>query len=345
MGIGAEYYDLNILWFILIAVLYTGYFLLEGFDFGVGILLPFLGKNDTQRRVVINTIGPHWDGNEVWLITAGGATFAAFPHWYATLFSGFYFPLFLMLLALIMRGIAFEFRSKDESPLWRSFWDWSIFAGSLIPAMLWGVAFSNFVLGVPIDANMNYVGGFWNLLNPFALVGGLVSLFGFTLHGAAYLGLKTTGKLREEARRIGMLVWIPSVIVLIVFTVMSYFQTDILTKLGVNPGPVPIGALIALLVSGWFIRQKQEAWAFIMTSSAVVLSVITIFMQLFPRVMVSSLNPDWSLTISNAASGTYTLQVMSIVALIFVPIVLTYQIWSYWVFRKRLSENTEHLEY
>lgn len=337
--------DLNILWFILIAVLYMGYFLLEGFDFGVGILLPFLGKSDTQRRVIINTIGPHWDGNEVWLITAGGATFAAFPHWYATLFSGFYFPLFLMLLALIIRGVAFEFRSKDDHPLWRSFWDWAIFTGSLIPALLWGVAFSNLVRGVPIDANMNYVGGFWNLLNPFALIGGLVSLFGFTLHGAVFLGLKTTGKLREEARRIGLRVWVPAIVVLVGYTVASYFQTDILTKLGVNPGPVPIGAVIALLVSGWFIRQRYEAWAFIMTSLAVLLSVITIFMQLFPRLMVSSLNPDWSLTITNAASGTYTLQVMSIVALVFVPIVLTYQIWAYWVFRKRLSEKTEHLEY
>ena len=164
--------DLNILWFILIAVLYTGFFVLEGFDYGVGILLPFLGKDDTRRRIIINSIGPFWDANEVWLLTAGGATFAAFPHWYATLFSGFYLALFLLLVALILRGVAFEFRSKDENPRWRNFWDWMIFVGSFLPALLVGVAFSNLVRGVPIDANMNYVGGFWNLLNPYALLGG-----------------------------------------------------------------------------------------------------------------------------------------------------------------------------
>src|SRR5512133_333243 len=174
--------DLNTLWFILIAILYIGYFVLEGFDLGVGILLPFLGKTDQKRRMLINTIGPHWDGNEVWLLTAGGATFAAFPNWYATLFSGFYLPLFLILLALIVRGVAFEFRGKDDDPRWRSLWDWSIFAGSAIPALLWGVAFTNIVEGVPIDGNMQYVGGFFNLLNPYALLGGLVSLAAFTLY-------------------------------------------------------------------------------------------------------------------------------------------------------------------
>src|SRR5512133_1561445 len=174
--------DLNTLWFILIAILYIGYFVLEGFDLGVGILLPFLGKTDQKRRMLINTIGPHWDGNEVWLITAGGATFAAFPNWYATLFSGFYLPLFLILMALIVRGVAFEFRSKDDDPRWRSLWDWSIFTGSLVPSLLWGVAFTNLVRGVPIDQNMMYVGGFFNLLNPYALLGGLVSLAAFTLY-------------------------------------------------------------------------------------------------------------------------------------------------------------------
>ena len=179
--------DLNIVWFILIAVLWTGYFALDGFDLGVGILLPFLGKDDTRRRIILNTIGPHWDGNEVWLITAGGATFAAFPGWYATLFSGFYLPLFLILIALILRGIAFEFRSKDENPRWRSLWDWCAFNGSLVTAILWGVAFANFIRGVPIDGELQYAGGFWNLLNPFALLGGLVSVTGLILYGSAFL--------------------------------------------------------------------------------------------------------------------------------------------------------------
>ncbi|NTW11644.1 MAG: cytochrome d ubiquinol oxidase subunit II, partial [Chlorobiaceae bacterium] len=191
--------DLQTIWFILITVLFTGFFFLEGFDFGVGILLPFMSRDDRERRTVINTIGPFWDGNEVWLITAGGAMFAAFPEWYATLFSGFYIALLLMLVALILRGVAFEFRSKHDNPAWRAFWDWSIFTGSAIPALLWGVAFANFIRGVPIDQSMNYAGGFFNLLNPYALVCGLASLSIFTLHGAVFLTLKTTGSLQKRA--------------------------------------------------------------------------------------------------------------------------------------------------
>lgn len=337
--------DLNTLWFILIAVLYIGYFVLEGFDFGVGILLPFLGKGDSRRRVLLNTIGPHWDGNEVWLVTAGGATFAAFPHWYATLFSGFYLPLFLLLLALIVRGVGLEFRSKLDSQRWRAAWDWAIYIGSLVPAFLWGVAFANFVKGVPIDAGMNYVGGFLNLLNPYALLGGLVSLLGFTLHGAVYISLKTTGALIEEARRVALRVWPLALLALTLFTVVTYLTTDIISKLGVNPGPVPIGAVVALLVTGWFIREKRDGWAFFFTSMAVVLATATIFLTLYPRLLISSLNPAWSLTIYNAASSAYTLRVMSIIALVFVPIVMIYQGWSYWVFRKRISEKVEMLEY
>jgi len=192
--------DLNTFWFMLVAVLFIGYFFLEGFDYGVGILLPFLAKDDQGRRVILNTIGPHWDGNEVWLLTAGGAIFAAFSGWYATLFSGFYLALVLMLVGLIVRGVALEFRSKDENPTWRETWDWLIFAGSLIPALLWGVALANIVKGVPIDASKNYVGGFFNLLNPYALLGGLTSLAGFTLHGAIFLCLKTTDDLDAAER-------------------------------------------------------------------------------------------------------------------------------------------------
>ncbi len=337
--------ELNSLWFALIAVLYIGYFVLEGFDFGVGILLPFLGKNDVQRRVIINTIGPHWDGNEVWLITAGGATFAAFPHWYATLFSGFYFPLLLILVALILRGVAFEFRSKDENPLWRSFWDWAIFGGSFVPALLWGVAFANFIRGVPIDSSMNYVGGFWNLLNPYALLGGVVSLLGFVLHGAIFLTLKTDNILLERTRLAARRVWPPVLILVIAFVIFTYFQTDILSRPGVIPGLMPVVAVLALLACGWFIYQKRNGWAFFMNSLAIVFSALTIFLALYPRVLVSSLKPEWSLTIANSASGPATLKVMSIVALIFVPVLLAYQGWSYWVFRNRVSEKKESLEY
>lgn len=333
--------DLNTLWFILVAVLFIGFCILEGFDYGVGMLLPFLGRGDRERRAIINTIGPVWDGNEVWVLTAGGAIFAAFPNWYATLFSGFYLALFLMLFALIVRAVAFEFRSKDQHPAWRALWDWMIFVGSAIPALLWGVALGNLLRGVPIDANMQYVGGFFNLLNPYALIGGLATLSMFLLHGALFLNLKTEGALRERAlaatKRIGPV----TTVLVFLFVFATPFMTDAFERLGYDPGVVPIAAGGALLAAGWLVSQGRTGWAFVMTSLSIALSVITIFMALFPRVMVSSLNPDWSLTIYTASSSQYTLGVMSIVALIFVPIVLGYQAWSYWVFRQRVSVQSD----
>ncbi len=336
--------DLNTLWFILISILFTGFFFLEGFDYGVGILLPFMSKDDKKRRVVINTIGTFWDGNEVWLVTAGGAMFAAFPHWYATMFSGFYLALVLMLVALILRGVAFEFRSKKESPIWRNTWDWLLFAGSLIPAFLWGVAIANLIHGVPIDAEMNYIGGFFDLLNPYTIMGGLASVSLFTLHGAIFLNLKTTNELRDKSKQFAIRLWLPTVILIFAFVIYGYFATDMFTRLGVNPGIVPLLAGVALLISGWFVRKDRSGWAFIMTGLTIALSTITIFIGLYPRVMVSSLNEAWSLTIYTASSSEYTLTVMSIIALIFFPIVLVYQGWTYWVFRKRISVDSE-LEY
>ncbi|HPH96468.1 MAG TPA: cytochrome d ubiquinol oxidase subunit II [Anaerolineaceae bacterium] len=336
--------DLPTIWFILIAVLYTGYFVLEGFDFGVGILLPFLGQTDLRRRVIINTIGPHWDGNEVWLLTAGGATFAAFPQWYATLFSGFYLPLFLILLALIFRGVAFEFRSKDENPRWRSLWDWAIFLGSFLPALLWGVAFANFMIGVPLDGQMNYVGGFWNLLNPYALVGGLLSLTVFTLQGAIFLSLKTEGKLMEMAKRVAGRVWVAAIVLAAAFTAWTFFATGLQQK-GVVMMALPVVAAALLLAAGLFVRQGRTGLAFILNSLAIVLGVVTVFALIFPNALISNPAPEFSLTIWKAASSNLTLTVMSVVALIFVPIVLAYQGWTYWIFRKRLVEKAEHLEY
>ena len=343
--------DLNTLWFILIAVLYIGFFLLEGFDFGVGILLPFLSKDkntaevDRKRRVMINTIGPHWDGNEVWLLTAGGATFAAFPHWYATLFSGFYLALLLLLLALIVRGVAFEFRSKDENPRWRRLWDACIFLGSAIPALLLGVAFANLVRGVPIDTEMNYVGGFFNLLNPYALLAGTASVLIFTLYGAIFISLKTTGDLVEHARAAAWRLWPVVVGAMLLLLVSTYWATDILTRIGINPGIIPITGFAATLVTGYFLRKRLEGWAFAMTAVSIAVTLVTLFMILFPRVMVSSLDPAFSLTIYNASSSPYTLRVMTIIALTFVPVVLAYQAWSYWVFRKRIGGKAESLTY
>jgi cytochrome d ubiquinol oxidase subunit II len=336
--------DLNTLWFVLIAVLFTGFFVLEGFDYGVGILLPFVAKSDAERRRVINTIGPVWDGNEVWILTGGGAIFAAFPHWYATLFSGFYLALFLILAALILRGVAFEFRSKDERPAWRAFWDRAIFLGSLLPSLLWGVALANLLKGVPIDASKHYVGGFFDLLSPYTLVAGLASLSLFVTHGAVFLHLKSTDPIRARSlaaiKRIGP----AATVLLLLFVAGTYAWTDVYARLGLNPGLVPLAALGALVSAGYLIHRESMGWAFVMTTLAIVLSVATLFMALFPRVMVSSLDPAWSLTIYNAASTPYTLRIMSVVAGIFVPIVLAYQGWTYWVFRHRVTAETK-LEY
>jgi cytochrome d ubiquinol oxidase subunit II len=336
--------SLNTIWFILIAVLFIGFFFLEGFDYGVGILLPFLGKNDNERRAIINTIGPFWDGNEVWVITAGGAMFAAFPEWYATLFSGFYLALVLMLFALILRGVSFEFRSKIEDPRWRRFWDWAFFGGSAIPALLWGVAIANLLKGVPINADFQFTGNFFSLLSLYTIVGGLVTLSVFTLHGAIFLSLKADPQIAERAHNVASVVAWPTVGVVALLVVLSYFDTDLFTRLGVNPGLTALGAGVALIAAGLLVRARQPGWAFIATGLAIVLTVATVFRGLYPRVMVSSLNPDWSLTITNASSSPYTLKAMTIVAAIFVPIVLIYQGWTYYVFRGRVMMD-HHLEY
>jgi cytochrome d ubiquinol oxidase subunit II len=334
--------DLQTLWFILIGVLFTGFLFLEGFDYGVGILLPFVAKKDNERRIVVNSIGPVWDGNEVWLLTAGGAMFAAFPNWYATLFSGFYLALFLILLALIVRGVAFEFRSKDNNPRWRSLWDSAIFVGSLIPALLWGVAFGNILRGVAIDASMTYVGSFFDLLNPFALVGGLVTLTLFILHGALFLQLKTDGVIQERAERLARRFWLPVTLLAVVFVAFSAFETDILKHVNVVNVLGLVVAVAALMGTGYSIFHARYGRAFVGTGLTVVGVVALIFGTLFPRVMPSTLGFD--LTIYNASSSTYTLQVMTVIALTVVPIVLAYQVWTYWVFRKRLTTES-HLEY
>jgi cytochrome d ubiquinol oxidase subunit II len=328
--------DLNTLWFILITVLFTGFFFLEGFDYGVGILLPLLGKDDTDRRVIINTIGPVWDGNEVWLITAGGAMFAAFPNWYATLFSGFYIALVLMLLALIVRGVAFEFRSADKHPTWRAAWDWAIFVGSLIPALLWGVAMANLLKGVPIGETMAFEGNFWSLISPVTLLGGLAGLTIFVLHGALFLMLKTEGEVKERAGKVASRLWISA---LVIVGLLGVFGSAESGRSGL--WIIAILVVAALIAAAGLLAKKREGIAFILSGLAIAVSNVMLFVALFPNVMISSLNADWSLTIYNASSSPYTLRTMSIVALIFVPIVLAYQGWTYWVFRKRLNRESE----
>jgi cytochrome d ubiquinol oxidase subunit II len=339
-----SYESLQILWFILIAILWIGFFFLEGFDFGVGMLLPFLGKKDEERRAIINSIGSVWDGNEVWLLTAGGATFAAFPHWYATMFSGFYLALFLLLVGLILRGISFEYRSKDAAPAWRNRFDWMIAIGSFMSALLLGAAFANLARGVPINEDMMFTGNLFTLLNPYGLLGGLTTVAIFLLHGANFLGLKLEGELRERVNVFARNLWVVTTSLYIVFGVFTY-AAGFWARGIVNPGIIPITAVVVLLVARYFIHQKMEGWSFIMVALNIVLTQVTFFSMTFPNVMLSTTNPAYSLTIYNASSSQYTLTVMSIIALIFVPIVLAYQGWTYYMFRKRISNDKKELVY
>jgi cytochrome bd ubiquinol oxidase subunit II len=324
--------ELTTVWFSLIAILWAGYFLLEGFDFGVGMLLPVLGRDDRERRLLINTIGPVWDGNEVWLLVAGGATFAAFPEWYATLFSGFYLPLLLILVALILRGVAFEYRGKRDDATWKRRWDWCITGGSLVPAVLWGVAFGNIIRGVRLDASHEYVGGFFALLNPYALLGGLTTLALFLLHGAVFLALKTDGEIRQRAGALAAWLAFPAIAVAGGFLLWtSLAHNDLAGAL------LSVAAAAALIGATLAARFRREGWAFLATGATIVLATFALFVTLFPNVMPSSIDPAYSLTVHNASSTAYTLKVMTWVAVAFTPIVLAYQGWTYWVFRKRLT--------
>ncbi|MFI1076117.1 cytochrome d ubiquinol oxidase subunit II [Streptomyces puniciscabiei] len=328
--------QLHDVWFVLIAVLWTGYFFLEGFDFGVGILTKLLARNRPERRVLINTIGPVWDGNEVWLLTAGGATFAAFPEWYATLFSGFYLPLLVILVCLIVRGVAFEYRAKRTEENWQRNWETAIFWTSLIPAFLWGVAFGNIVRGVKIDQHFEYVGSVGDLLNPYALLGGLVTLTLFTFHGAVFTALKTVGDIRVRARKLALWVGLGAAVVALGF--LLWTQADSGDGKSLVAFVVAVAALVAALVANQFGR---EGWAFTLSGVTIVATVAMLFLSLFPNVMPSTLNGDWSLTVSNASSSPYTLKIMTWLAAIATPLVLLYQGWTYWVFRKRIG--TQHI--
>lgn len=328
--------ELTTVWFILIAVLWIGYFCLEGFDFGVGMLLPVLAKDDTERRVMYNSVGPVWDGNEVWVLVAGGATFAAFPEWYATLFSGFYLPLLLILVALIVRGLAFEYRAKHDTATWRQGWDLALIFGSLVPALLWGVAFANIVSGVPIDADKEYTGGLLTLLNPHGLLGGLVTLTLFATHGAMYLALKTDGDIRVRARGLALKLGLVAAVLAVIFLGWTQVDTG-------NTGSAVlfVAAAVALLAGLLMITRIREGWAFTGTFLAIALAVAGLFVALFPDVMPSTTDAAYSLTTTNAAASPYTLKVMTWIAVVFTPIVLMYQGWTYWVFRKRIG--TQHI--
>jgi cytochrome bd ubiquinol oxidase subunit II len=329
---------LETLWFVLIAVLWTGYLVLEGFDFGVGMLLPVLGRTEADRRSLIATIGPVWDGNEVWLLTAGGATFAAFPEWYATLFSGFYLALFLILAALIVRGVAFEFRERHDTVRWRRTWDAAIVVGSAVPALLWGVAFANLVRGVHLDAAGEYAGSFTDLLNPYALLGGVATLVLCAAHGALFLTLRTRGDLLAAARRVAGPLTVALVVGGAAFLAWTVGRSASDDALGAVEAAA---AAVAAVAAAVLVRAGRHGAAFGATTAATALLVVTIFGSLWPNVINSVDDPGLAMTISRAASTNYTLGVMTVVALVLTPVVLAYQAWTYWVFRARVGGEAE----
>ena len=331
--------DLNTTWFALIGLLWTGYFFLEGFDFGVAVVTPFVVRDETDRRMCLNAVGPVWDGNEVWLLVAGGAMFAAFPLWYARLFSGFYLALFLVLLALIFRGVSFEFRQHDDRQSWRRTWDTANFVGSLIPAVVWGVAFTDLVHGLPLSPGGHYLGGLPGLLHPIAIVGGLASLAVFVFHGSLFLSLKTSGDVARRARRAAAVVGVAAVGLLggAVAWVAEAGRPAVAGSVSpVLPLVLGIGAVVALVTAIALVVAHRDGWAFAATGTAIIATMGAVFGRMFPDVLPASNRAANALTIAASASQHNTLIVMSIAAACFTPFVLAYQAWTYWVFRQRI---------
>jgi len=329
---------LQTLWFILIGVLWVGYFILEGFDFGVGILLRVLARDQTDKRMIIHTIGPVWDGNEVWLLTAGGATFAAFPGWYASLFSGFYLALFLILAALIVRGVSFEFWGKEDSPRWRATWEWAAVIGSLLAALLWGVGWANIVHGVPMNASHNVTASLWDLLHPYALLGGLVTLSLFTSHGAVFLALRTSGDMVARARALALRVSLAAAALMGGFLLWTALDQD---RGGVKVAAqiVAVAAVALAAAVPALLARGRDGRAFALSAGAIALLFVSLFVELFPAALPSTTDHAYSLSLAAASSSHYTQTVMTVVAVVFVPIVLAYQAWTYWVFRHRLGRE------
>jgi cytochrome d ubiquinol oxidase subunit II len=330
--------NLENLWFVLIAVLWSGYFLLEGFDFGVGMLLPFLPRNEEERSQMFQTIGPVWDGNETWLVVAGGATFAAFPAWYATMFSGFYLALLLVLFFLIIRVVSFEWRSKSNSPLWRSVCLWANAIGSFGASLIWGVGLSNLLYGVPINSSRDFDGSFWDLFSVYTVLGGLTLVLLFAFHGATYTTIRTVGALCERAAVAARRLSLGAAVAGAIFLAWTVEVATDKNHKNVFPPILPAAlGIAALVLAVFFVYRNRSGLAFTATAFAAILWTATMFTSLYPRVMVSSTNFSNSLTVDNASSAHYTLAVMSVVALIFLPLILLYQGWTYHVFRGRVG--------
>ena len=325
--------QLHTIWFIIITVLWIGFFVLEGFDFGVGALHMLIGKTDTGQRVVINTIGPWWDGNEVWLIVAGASMFAAFPQWYATMFSALYLALVVLLVALFGRGMSFEYRGKRESERWRNGWSWALTIGSILIPLLVGVALGDLLHGLPIDSKHEFTGNFFSLLTGYGLMTGVTMVVLSLLHGATFIGLKTTGEIRDRAKSTARTIgWVA-----IVVNLAWCIWTLVVIGGGTVPQPTQIFGVIAVIFAQRLSYTNEDAWAFVASGIAIAAAIGQIFIALYPNVMVSSTNHAYNLTVNNAAAGHYGLVVMTVVAVLFFPIVLLYQGWSFHVFRRRVS--------
>jgi cytochrome d ubiquinol oxidase subunit II len=320
-------------WFILITILWMGFFVLEGFDFGVGILHGVVGRDDAGRDAAIATVGPLWDGNEVWLVVAAAAMFAAFPAWYATMFSGFYLVVVVLLVALIVRGVAFEYRRKRESARWRRTWNLLMVSGSLAAPFFIGLSLGDLLHGVPINHSQEFTGTLADLFPPYAIYAGLTLVAICVLHGATFLSLRTTGDVHDRAARLARRAAPVTAV-----AVLAYASwTHVSAGQGALLNPVELGAVVAALGAAWFVYDRREGWAFAATTVTMAACVLAIFVDLYPRVMVSTISPAFDLTAGNTAAGSYSLGVMTIVAVVALPFVLAYQAWSYWVFRQRIS--------
>lgn len=328
---------LQLLWFILIAVLFIGFFFLEGFDFGVGMATRFLAKNKEERDVLVQSIGPVWDGNEVWLITAGGALFASFPEWYATLFSGYYILLFFILFALILRGVSFEFRHHMETERGKNIWEWAMFIGSIVPPFLFGMMFTSMVKGMPIAADKNIYASFSDYVNVFSIVGGVAVTLICFIHGLNYIRLKTDGPIRHRAAHFAKRLYPVLFVGLVAFAGLLFVYTDFFAKRPISTLIILVLIVGAAVVAAYGTLKDKELVSFIATGVILAGVVILLFNGLFPRVMVGSADAARDLLIVDASSSPYTLKMMTIFSFILLPFVLGYQGWSYYVFSKRLK--------
>jgi cytochrome d ubiquinol oxidase subunit II len=331
---------LQIFWYIVIGVFWVGFFVLEGFDFGVGMLHSFIGRNDLEERLLLNTIGPVWDANEVWLIVGGAAIFAAFPSWYATMFSTFYLPLVLILVALMIRGVTFEFRSKSDDPRWRASWKWGMTISSALIPLLLGVALGDMLHGLAINSAHQYTGNFFQLLLPYGLWSGITTLVLSLLMGVTYLMLKTTGELRERVVRFAGGIGVAAVVVVFGFITWTHFAHSS----GFLPSPIDAIGMLAAIFAAWFALSGSDGWAFLSSAVTMGAVVATFFIELYPNTMISTTSSAYNITVANAASNPYSLKVMTVVALIFTPLVLVYQAWNYHVFRARLRMPRQGIE-